>query len=81
MHRIPSKVDAASMGGQLVTLGHSMVGTLDQVMELWRYPSAEACMRWVAQSCMHDVWLLTCHAVHEVHGTFRHEHTRFVPHV
>jgi hypothetical protein len=30
-----------------VAFAHSDVGVLNQVVELWRYPSAAACIRWV----------------------------------
>jgi hypothetical protein len=42
--RLPSKV-AADPDGALVAFAHSDVGVLNQVMELWRYPSAAACIR------------------------------------
>jgi hypothetical protein len=41
--RIPHKI-AADPEGQLVWFGYSDVGVLNQVIELWRYPSAQACI-------------------------------------
>jgi hypothetical protein len=42
--RLPEKV-AADRDGLLVAFAHSDVGMLNQVVELWRYPSAAACIR------------------------------------
>ncbi|KAL4857838.1 Protein NipSnap 3A [Chlorella vulgaris] len=39
---IPHKV-AADTQGKLVFFGHTEVGMLNSVIELWRYPSAQAC--------------------------------------
>lgn len=44
VHRLPDKV-AADQEGLLVAFAHSDVGVLNQVVELWRYPSAAACIR------------------------------------
>mmetsp|Transcript_9031 Transcript_9031/g.15687 ORF Transcript_9031/g.15687 Transcript_9031/m.15687 type:complete len:274 (+) Transcript_9031:3-824(+) len=41
---LPSKV-AADPEGQLVFFGHTDVGTLNNVLEVWRYPSAQQCIR------------------------------------
>ncbi|KAF6240403.1 hypothetical protein COO60DRAFT_1709046 [Scenedesmus sp. NREL 46B-D3] len=41
---LPEKV-AADKDGLLVAFAHSDVGVLNQVVELWRYPSAAACIR------------------------------------
>ena len=41
---LPSKV-SSDPEGRLVLFGHTDVGTLNQVVELWRYPSAQACIR------------------------------------
>jgi hypothetical protein len=41
---VPYKI-AADPTGQLVHFGFTDVGTLNTVLELWRYPSAEACIR------------------------------------
>eukprot|EP00879_Flechtneria_rotunda_P023623 GHRR01024994.1.p1 GENE.GHRR01024994.1~~GHRR01024994.1.p1 ORF type:complete len:220 (+),score=50.15 GHRR01024994.1:747-1406(+) len=41
---LPGKV-AADKEGQLVAFAYSDVGVLNQVVELWRYPSAAACIR------------------------------------
>jgi hypothetical protein len=43
---LPDKI-AADPEGRLVALAHSDVGILNNVMELWRYPSAAACIRCV----------------------------------
>ncbi|KAG1676124.1 hypothetical protein FOA52_004964 [Chlamydomonas sp. UWO 241] len=40
---LPDKV-AADPEGRLVFFGHTDVGTLNNVVELWRYPSAQACI-------------------------------------
>jgi hypothetical protein len=42
--RLPDKV-AVDKEGRLVFFGHTDVGTLNTVIELWRYPSADACIR------------------------------------
>ncbi|KAL6755198.1 hypothetical protein V8C86DRAFT_2682474 [Haematococcus lacustris] len=41
---LPGKV-AADPEGQLVLFAHTDVGMLNNVVELWRYPSAQACIR------------------------------------
>ncbi|KXZ48796.1 hypothetical protein GPECTOR_25g380 [Gonium pectorale] len=41
---LPSKV-AADPDGKLVFFGYTDVGMLNNVVELWRYPSAQACIR------------------------------------
>ncbi|KAF8071348.1 NIPSNAP3A [Scenedesmus sp. PABB004] len=41
---LPDKV-AADADGRLVAFAHSDVGVLNQVVELWRYPSAAGCIR------------------------------------
>ncbi|GFR52604.1 hypothetical protein Agub_g15202, partial [Astrephomene gubernaculifera] len=41
---LPAKV-AADPEGQLVFFGHTEVGMLNNVVELWRYPSAQACIQ------------------------------------
>ena len=41
---MPEKV-AADPDGKLVAFAHSEVGMLNNVLELWRYPSAAACVR------------------------------------
>lgn len=41
---LPDKI-AADADGKLVAFAHSDVGVLNQVVELWRYPSAAACVR------------------------------------
>jgi hypothetical protein len=43
-HSLPDKI-AADPEGRLVTFAYSDVGTLNSVIELWRYPSAAACIR------------------------------------
>jgi hypothetical protein len=43
-HRLPEKV-AADRDGLLVAFAHSEIGVLNNVVELWRYPSAAACLR------------------------------------
>ena len=43
-NRLPEKV-AADAEGKLVAFAHSEVGMLNNVIELWRYPSAAACVR------------------------------------
>lgn len=42
--RLPEKI-AADPEGQLVAFAHSDIGTLNNVIELWRYPSAAACIK------------------------------------
>jgi hypothetical protein len=44
--RLPDKI-AADRDGRLVAFAHSDVGMLNNVVELWRYPSAAACIRCV----------------------------------
>lgn len=41
--RLPGKV-AADRDGRLVLFAHSDVGLLNNVVELWRYPSAQGCI-------------------------------------
>ncbi|GBF99804.1 hypothetical protein Rsub_12557 [Raphidocelis subcapitata] len=41
---LPDKI-AADPEGRLVSFAYSDVGTLNSVMELWRYPNAAACIR------------------------------------
>ncbi|KAG2489369.1 hypothetical protein HYH03_012199 [Edaphochlamys debaryana] len=41
---LPAKVKA-DPEGRLVFFGHTDVGMLNNVVELWRYPSAQACIR------------------------------------
>ena len=41
---LPHKV-AADPTGELVFFGYSDIGTLNQIIELWRYPSAQACIQ------------------------------------
>ena len=41
---MPLKV-AADSNGELVFMGHTDVGSLNQVTELWRYPSTAASLR------------------------------------
>jgi hypothetical protein len=41
---LPHKL-AADKEGQLAMFGYTDVGTLNNVVELWRYPSAQACIR------------------------------------
>jgi hypothetical protein len=41
--RLPAKVEADKVGG-LAFLGFSVVGVQNVVLELWRYPSAQACI-------------------------------------
>lgn len=43
-HRLPEKV-AADRDGLLVAFAYSEIGVLNNVVELWRYPSAAACLR------------------------------------
>ena len=38
----PQLLGAGPPGGALVFCGSSLVGTLDEVLELWRWPSAQA---------------------------------------
>ena len=40
---LPHKL-AADPTGRLAFFGHTDVGTLNRVIELWRYPSAQACI-------------------------------------
>ena len=40
---LPHKVAADPAGGDLVFFGFTEVGMLNRVVELWRYPSAQAC--------------------------------------
>lgn len=42
--RLPEKV-AADRDGLLVAFAYSEIGVLNNVIELWRYPSAAACLR------------------------------------
>jgi hypothetical protein len=42
--RLPEKV-AADREGLLVAFAYSEIGVLNNVVELWRYPSAAACLR------------------------------------
>ena len=42
--RLPDKV-AADPEGRLVFFGHTDVGMLNNVVELWRYPSAQSCIK------------------------------------
>ena len=42
--RIPDKIQA-DPEGQLVYFGYTEVGVLNSVLELWRYPSAAACIQ------------------------------------
>jgi hypothetical protein len=44
--RLPAKVAADPEKGQLVFFGYTDVGVLNTVTELWRYPSAQACVRY-----------------------------------
>ena len=44
MTRLPDKVKVDTEG-KLVFFGHTDVGMLNNVVELWRYPSAQACIR------------------------------------
>ncbi|MEW5308019.1 MAG: hypothetical protein WDW38_000010 [Sanguina aurantia] len=41
---LPDKV-ASYPDGQLVFFGHTDVGMLNNVSELWRYPSAQSCIK------------------------------------
>lgn len=43
-HRLPEKV-AADREGLLVAFAYSEIGVLNNVVELWRYPSAAACLK------------------------------------
>lgn len=73
-HRLPEKV-AADRDGLLVAFAHSDVGVLNQVVELWRFPSAAACIRYgcachPTNRLVHR-WLIThpiggqpCHFLH-----------------
>ena len=42
--RLPDKV-AADPEGRLVFFGHTDVAMLNNVVELWRYPSAQSCIK------------------------------------
>ena len=42
--RVPDKI-LADPQGELVHFAYTDVGVLNSVLELWRYPSAQACMR------------------------------------
>jgi hypothetical protein len=53
MCSLPEKI-AADPAGRLVFFGFTDIGILNNVVELWRYPSAQASIRWVPQ-----LWLLT----------------------
>lgn len=44
LKRLPDKV-ASDPDGKLVFFGHTDVGMLNNVVELWRYPSAQACIQ------------------------------------
>lgn len=60
--RLPDKVAADPEGGALVMFGYTDVGMLNHVVELWRYKSAQACIRWV---------VLAVQAVHGWFGWYR----------
>ena len=38
---LPQKIKADTEGGRLVFFGHTDIGMLNNVVELWRYPSAQ----------------------------------------
>ena len=42
--RIPEKI-AVDTDGKLIFFGYTDVGMLNTVIELWRYPSAQACIK------------------------------------
>ena len=42
--RLPEKI-SADRDGLLVLMAYTEVGLLNNVMELWRYPSAAACIK------------------------------------
>ncbi|EFJ42285.1 hypothetical protein VOLCADRAFT_107330 [Volvox carteri f. nagariensis] len=44
LYRLPAKV-AADPEGRLVFFGYTDVGMLNNVVEIWRYPSAQACIK------------------------------------
>ena len=62
---LPDKL-AAHPEGQLEAFAHSDIGMLNNVAELWRYPSADACIRWaeawgyglalLGQNCCSCTW-------------------------
>jgi hypothetical protein len=56
LHRLPEKV-AADRDGLLVAFAHSEIGVLNNVVELWRYPSAAACLR--CAGVPKDIWVLS----------------------
>ncbi|KAI8464487.1 MAG: hypothetical protein J3K34DRAFT_440321 [Monoraphidium minutum] len=59
---LPDKI-AADPEGQLVAFAASDIGTLNSVMELWRYPSAAACVRARQASRLVPKWRETIAAV------------------
>lgn len=59
---LPDKI-AADKEGQLVFIGNTDVGTLNNVIELWRYPSAAACIRGRQAARKVEKWRETIAAV------------------
>lgn len=60
---IGHKIAAAKDKGSLIFFGHSSVGLLDEVIEFWRFGSAQACMEAREASRANPEWRATVAAV------------------